>query len=131
VTTVIRLWERLKSAARAAPALLAACTVVMATMPRAMAHDCSGPEDCAALPPNVAVTTGITAVLAGGTAGWVFFRRRPKDIKTPCEGLRNEVAAGEARIKDLEAQVAAAQADVDKAGAGVPDQPPPKADVIV
>ena len=81
----------------------------------AAAHDCSDPGDCGVIPPNVDIATGIAAVGAGGAIGWSMLRRRNQQPETPCQELRTEVEAGQARIKDLEAKVAAAQADFDRA----------------
>ncbi len=81
----------------------------------AAAHDCSGPDDCGVIPPNVDIATGIGAVGAGGVIGWSIVRRRNEKPETPCQDLRTEVEAGAARIKDLEAKSAAAQADFDRA----------------
>ena len=79
------------------------------------AHDCSGPDDCGVIPPNVDIATGIGAVGAGGVIGWSIVRRRKEELETPCQDLRTEVEAGAARIKDLQAKAAAAQADFDRA----------------
>jgi hypothetical protein len=79
------------------------------------AHDCSGPDDCGVIPPNVDIATGIAAVGAGGAIGWSIVRGRNGKTAPPCEELRKEVEAGAARIKDLEAKVAAAQADLERA----------------
>jgi hypothetical protein len=81
----------------------------------AAAHDCSGPDDCGVIPPNVDIATGIGAVGAGGVIGWSIVRRRNQKPETPCQELRKEVADGAARIKDLEAKMNAAQADLERA----------------
>jgi hypothetical protein len=81
----------------------------------AAAHDCSGPDDCGVIPPNVDIATGIGAVGAGGVIGWSIVRRRNQKPETPCQELRKEVEDGAARIKDLEGKTAAAQADLERA----------------
>ena len=117
------LFDRLKDAAYAAQVLPLACILVMATIPPALAHDCSGPDDCKALPPNVDIGTGIAAGAAGGAAGWVYIRRRRKERAKPCDELRKEVDQGAARIKALETQTAALQSELDNLPPGTLDQP--------
>ncbi len=92
---------------------LAALSLWLALPQTAWAHDCSGPDDCAVLPPNVDIGTGIAAGAAGGAAGWVYFRRRRREADKPCDELRQEVQQGESRIKDLEAQLEAANKDLE------------------
>ena len=84
----------------------------------AFADDCSGPTDCAVLPGNVDISTGIAAGAAGGAAGWVYIRRRRTRAAAPYEDLRYEVRQGEARITELEAKVGALK-DQLKAGPAI------------
>jgi hypothetical protein len=97
----------------------------LASVPRpALAHDCSGPDDCAVLPPNVDKATGIAGGAAGGAAGWVYLRRRLRNKnKKPCDELRQQVEQGEARIKDLQAKIAATQKELDALPKDAPDKP--------
>lgn len=103
----------------ALPLTLACVTIVQA-------HDCSSRSDCGVLPPNVDIATGIAAAGAGGALGWSMLRRRNGNRQPPCKELRDEVAAGEARIKELEAKLAAAHADFGRATDAANDQTPPK-----
>ena len=66
------------------------------------AHDCSSWYDCAVIPPNVDIATGIAAVGAGGAIGWALVRQRIGKPRSPCQELLNEVAAGEMRLRKLE-----------------------------
>ena len=107
--------------AACATALLGPLAFVLAlacALPAA-AHDCSGPDDCTRLPPNVDAATGLAAGAAGAAAGWAYFRSRRADKPPPCDELRGEVRHGEARIAELEAQIAAAEG-----GTGGSDPPP-------
>ncbi len=89
------------------------CTFAFGTV--AAAHDCSDASDCGVIPPNVDIATGVGAVGAGGAIGWSILRRRDRKLETPCQELRKEVEDGAARVKDLEAKVAAAQAEFERA----------------
>jgi len=89
--------------------------LVLVVAAAAAAHDCSGPDDCGVVPPNVDIATGIGAVGAGGAIGWALLHNRNKKTDTDCQDLRKEVEAGESRIEALEARVAAAEADWERA----------------
>lgn len=105
----------MRNARRYYEALLGALYLMVVVAAVAAAHDCSGPDDCGVIPPNVDIATGIGAVGAGSAIGWALLHNRNKKPDTDCQDLRKEVEAGESRIKDLEAKVAAAQADWERA----------------
>ena len=96
-------------------ALGLALYVLLVIAGAAAAHDCSGPDDCGVIPPNVDIATGIGAVGAGSAIGWALLHNRNKKPDTDCQDVRKEVEAGESRIKDLEAKVAAAETDWERA----------------
>lgn len=100
---------------RYATELLFALAFVAVFTATAAAHDCSDRSDCSVIPPNVDIATGIAAIGAGGAIGYSVIRRRNGRAATPCKTLRDEVTAGEARIQELEAKVAAARADLERA----------------
>ena len=56
---------------------------LLAVAGRALAHDCSGPDDCSVVPPNVDIATGVAAGVAGVALGVAMFRarQRPEDDK--------------------------------------------------
>lgn len=116
----------MKHLRRAAPAIWLTYLIALGLAPAVFAHDCSDRTDCSVLPPNVDIATGIAAVGAGTAIGWSVLKKRNGNGRSPCQELRNEVEAGEARIKELEAKLAAAQADLERATEAVKDQPIPE-----
>jgi DNA repair exonuclease SbcCD ATPase subunit len=109
-------------------AALAWCMALPLTLTAAavlQAHDCSDRSDCAVLPPNVDVATGIAAGGAGAALGWWWLFKKPKEeedkaeecaqLGQQCEESRQaadeaEKAAKEARNKADEANKPCAEA---------------------
>ncbi len=101
--------------------------ILFASAAPVAAHDCSGPDDCATIPPNVDIATGIGAGGAGAALGWYIFnkKRREEECEKPrrqCAESRKaadeaEQAAKEARKKADEANQPCAEARKARAAA--------------
>lgn len=87
----------------------------------ARAHDCSDVNDCEAVPPNVDTATGLAGAAAGGLLVYLMLTRDRRKTDDPCQALRDEVAAGDNRIRDLERAVNEARLRGD--GAKIPAMP--------
>jgi hypothetical protein len=86
---------------------------ILASAAAAVAHDCSGPDDCATIPPNVDIATGIGAGGAGAALGWYLFNKKRREEE--CERLRRQCAASRKAADEAEQAAKEARKKADEA----------------
>lgn len=87
--------------------------IILASAAPVAAHDCSGPDDCATIPPNVDIATGIGAGGVGAVLGWYIFNKKRREEE--CESLRRQCAESRKAADEAEQATKEARKKADQA----------------